>query len=251
MPTTEATEEPKKTRLLSPKESVEPVIAAWEMAHFRTPEEEQAYQLEQEEQEVEQIRLEREEEERLRQKAQEEGYAAGYQKGYEEGLRKGLEDGEQQQEALLQQTAQQMDAAMQAFVEPFAQLEEVVYEKMVALSLAVSQRIVQQSIEQTPEWIISVFKTTLDQLPEVEAQVEVWVHPELESTLEPYLTQQAEHFPQGWRLLADEALPKGAVKIKHQNSTLTSDWQQQLKSVVDQVWQNALSTSESVSSEPT
>jgi len=239
------TEEPKKTRLLSAsKEKIESVISPWNFDQFRTPEEEEANQKEAEAQAIEQVRLQQEEEAQLRQQAREEGYAEGHQKGYEEGLAKGIEEGQKKQEALLQQTAQQMDELMQSFVEPYAHLENVVFEQMAALSLAVSEKIVQQTIEQTPEWTISVFKKTLAQLPEITEAIEVYIHPELEATLTPYLEQESEHFPQGWRLIAEKTLPKGSVKIKHQNSTLISDWPQQLKTVVDQVWQNAIASSQ-------
>jgi len=238
-------DEPKKARLFSVKQGEELKVSAWELAHFRTPEEEQVYQLAQEEQEVQQIRLAQEEEEKLRREAQEKGYEAGYQKGYEEGLAKALAEGEQQQKVLLQQIAQQMDEVIQGFVTPYAELEEVVYEKMAALALAVAQKVVQQEIMQSSDRVITVFKKTLAQLPAVQDQIEVWVHPELVDILEAYLIQQTDHYSQGWRLLADETLAKGSVKIKHQNSILTSDWQQQLQEVVDQVWQRVVSSGSS------
>ncbi len=232
-------EEPKQTKLVAATELEVPQASPWSLAQFYTEEELEAKAEEQAAQAVEQARLTQEEEEKLRQKAKEEGFQAGHDEGYQAGLAQALEEGRQKQEALFEQSAVQMKTLLEAFETPLKTLEEEVFQQMVALSLEVAERVVHQQIRLSDTWIVEVFQRAIEQLPELEAEIEVFVSAEDYAHLHDYLDAQTEHFSAGWRLLQDPHLEKGCLRLKHQNSMVDADWREQLSEVVSKVWQEA------------
>lgn len=156
--------------------------------------------------------------EALQQAAREEGFRQGYEEGFATG-REAVEENIQTWRTLINSLAR-----------PFDELDEEVERELIALAVAMTRQMVRRELKTSPDEIMGVVRTALQELPSQSAQIKIELHPE-DATLVRKAMPEGESDKQ-WQLVENPAISRGGCRVITQTSRIDATVETRLNRIV-------------------
>ena len=169
--------------------------------------------------------------EEIQTQAHDEGYLTGQQAGYQEGQQAGHQEGYQAgyEEGSVQAAleTEQLAALVVSMGQAVQQADKHIAQSLLDLAIERAQQMVRQALKVNPEIVLPIVREAIKGLPHFNPGAHIVLHPEDAEFVRTRIGEQLSH--SGWKLLEDEQLVKGGVRIETANSqvdaTVETRWQ--------------------------
>jgi len=140
--------------------------------------------------------------------AREDGFKQGWEQGHTDGLAQGHREGMALGQTEIQRLSHQLQAIIDNFTHPLRRLENEVIHALGTLAVRVAGYLVRRSYTARPSLMQALINEALQAASSDSGAVEIRLHPEDLTALQPLLSLEP-----GQRLVADEHLQRGDVRV--------------------------------------
>lgn len=129
---------------------------------------------------------------------------AARQEGFEAGRREGFKAGE----AEVRKLAAQIEGVVEAMARPLGRLDDEVHAALGQMAVRIAGALLGRAYEAEPELLAQLVRTAIDAVGPGQRDIELRLHPEDATVLQPWLPQ----WPHA-RVVTDAQLARGDVRI--------------------------------------
>ena len=129
---------------------------------------------------------------------------AARQEGFEAGRREGFKAGE----AEVRKLAAQIEGVVEAMARPLGRLDDEVHAALGQMAVRIAGALLGRAYEAEPELLAQLVRTAIDAVGSGQRDIELRLHPEDATVLQPWLPQWPDA-----RVVTDAQLARGDVRI--------------------------------------
>ncbi len=142
-----------------------------------------------------------------------------------EGRAEGLAAGRAEAEA----RASRLAALADALARPLENLDHEVERQLIALAMALASHILRRELARDAAPTVEAVRECLAALPSATRDVSLHLHPEDAALVAEHLDA---HAPRAWKLVPDEGLARGDVKVESESSRINGQLEARLNEIV-------------------
>ncbi len=160
----------------------------------------------------------------IRKAAQEDGFKDGFEKGLHDGLKAG--------QTQIQQQVSDLQTLISTLNTPLLGIEDVIEQQVVTLTTLLTRQVVLNELKMAPENIAELFKAALAQLPLMNRQLKIRIHPEDFKFIQQFTTSTAES---EWQWVEDATMTRGGLDIDSIDTHIDATVETRIKNAIEKL----------------
>lgn len=161
----------------------------------------------------------------IRKAAQEDGFKDGFEKGRHDGLQAGQTE--------IQQQVSELQTLISLLNKPLLDIEEDIEQQVVSLTVLLVKQIARNELKMSPEHITDVFKAAMAQLPLMNRQLKIHLHPEDYKLIQQGITVAPND--DEWQWIEDATVTRGGLEIDSIDTHIDATVETRLNSAIEKL----------------